>query len=267
VSAPTGSATARTLADSAWQDAERAAYAAGVVVHAAGPDDFAGVQEVISSVWGPAQRPQANLLMAMVHAGATVATAVRDGEAVGACIGFLGWTGGLHLHSHMAAVRDGARTAGAGYALKLWQRAACLEQGVVEMRWTYDPLVRRNAYFNLAKLGARVVNFLPAFYGDMDDIVNAGDRSDRFEVSWALDADPGAGMPAGLPAPVAARWFVALPDDYVALRRDDPAAAQAERERVHTATAEHWSAGLRPVWDDRGGYAFRPPGAGRDDRG
>ena len=267
MSTRTGSATARTLADRAWQDAERAASAAGVVVHAAGPDDFSGVQEVISSVWGPAQQPQANLLMAMVHAGGTVAIAVRDGEAVGACIGFLGWTGGLHLHSHMAAVRAGDRTAGVGYALKVWQRAVCLEQGVAEMRWTYDPLVRRNAYFNLAKLGARVVNFLPAFYGDMDDIVNAGDRSDRFEVSWALDSDPVADPPAGVPAPVAARAFVALPDDYVALRRDDPAAAQSERERVHTAITEHWSAGLRPAWDDRGGYAFRPVDAGRNGHG
>jgi len=31
--------------------------------------------------------------------------------------------------------------------------------------WTYDPLIRRNAYFNLVKLGARPVEYLRNFYG------------------------------------------------------------------------------------------------------
>ncbi|WP_448626395.1 hypothetical protein [Geodermatophilus sp. URMC 64] len=252
-----GVGTARTLLDGAWQDADQAARAAGVEIRAGG--DVRGVQEVVSSVWGPAQRPQANLLTAMEHAGATVASAVRGGEAVGACVGFLGWAGGLHLHSHMAAVRAGARTSGVGYALKLWQRAVCLEHGVTEMRWTYDPVVRRNAYFNLAKLGARVVDFRPDFYGEMDDIVNAGDRSDRFEVSWVLDSPEVADAMAGLPAaPHSDARFVALPEDYVSLRQEDPATARAERDRVHAAVAEHWGNGLRPVWDSRGGYAFQP---------
>lgn len=31
--------------------------------------------------------------------------------------------------------------------------------------------------------------FFPDFYGAMDDAVNAGDHSDRFEVSWRLDSE------------------------------------------------------------------------------
>ena len=35
------------------------------------------------------------------------------------------------------------------------------------MRWTYDPLIRRNARLNLVRLGAEVVAFLPDFYGEL----------------------------------------------------------------------------------------------------
>lgn len=243
---------ARTLVETAGQEAERAARAADVEIRAVG--DLRAVQDVIASVWGHAQRPQDNLLTALRHAGATVAAAVRGGEAVGACFGFLGWSGGLHLHSHMTAVRPVARTAGVGYALKLWQRSECLDHGITEMRWTFDPLIRRNAYFNLAKLGVRVVDFQPDFYGEMDDIVNAGDRSDRFEVSWALTGEPTASVTVADPAAP----FVALPEDFDRVRREDAAVALRWRERVHEAIAEQWRAGMRPEWDPRGGYVFHP---------
>jgi predicted GNAT superfamily acetyltransferase len=185
---------------------------------------------------------------------------VRDGVAVGACVGFLGWTDGIHLHSHMAAVLPGIQAGGVGYALKLWQRATCLEHGVEEIRWTYDPLVRRNAYFNLAKLGARVIDYRPDFYGEMDDIINAGDHSDRFEVSWRLTS-PGvlhalAGRP---PAPRPDARFVAVPEDFEGLRRTDPGAARLLREQVRDTIASHWDEGLRPMWSAEGGYAFQPP--------
>jgi len=263
--------TTGSLLDTARQDAEAAARAAQVEIRPATEYGVEAVQEIVSTVWGPAQRLQANLLLAMAHAGGTVAAAVRGNEPVGACVGFLGWNGGLHLHSHMAAVRAGARTAGVGYALKLWQRAVCLEHGIAEIRWTYDPLVRRNAYFNLVKLGARVVDYRPDFYGEMDDIVNAGDHSDRFEVSWLLGSEDVTAALLGTPDVAAGpEGFVALPQDYDALRREDPAAARRWREQVRDALAEHWSAGLRPVWaSSGGGYVFRPagPSGARDARG
>jgi predicted GNAT superfamily acetyltransferase len=259
-----GSATgvAKSRVDAARRDAEAAARAAGVEIRSATRGGVQAVQEIVATVWGPGQRLQANLLMAMAHAGGTVAAALRGDEPVGACVGFLGWNGGVHLHSHMAAVRAGARTTGVGYALKLWQRAVCLEHGIAEIRWTYDPLVRRNAYFNLVKLGARVVDYHPDFYGEMDDIVNAGDRSDRFEVSWLLDSDDVAAALLGTPALAAGpTGLVTLPEDYDSLRRENPATAQRWRERVRAQLANHWDAGLRPVWAASGeGYVFRPAG-------
>lgn len=251
-----------SLVEVAQKDAEAAARAANVAIRPATLGDVQSVQEILATVWGPGQRLQANLLMAMAHAGGTVAAAVRGDEPVGACVGFLGWNGGVHLHSHMAAVRPGARTTGVGYALKLWQRAVCLEYGIAEIRWTYDPLVRRNAYFNMVKLGARVVDYRPDFYGEMDDIVNAGDRSDRFEVSWLLGSDDVAAALLGTPALAAGPdGLVTLPEDYDTLRREDPAAARRWRERVRAQLADHWDAGLRPVWATSGqGYVFRPAG-------
>ena len=64
-----------------------------------------------------------------------------------------------------------------------------LARGLAQVSWTFDPLVRRNAYFNLAKLGARPRAYLVNFYGPMSDGINAGDDTDRLEAQWRLD-DP-----------------------------------------------------------------------------
>ena len=46
------------------------------------------------------------------------------------------------------------------FALKQHQRAWALSQGIREVTWTFDPLVRGNARFNLVKLGAVAVSYL-----------------------------------------------------------------------------------------------------------
>ena len=56
------------------------------------------------------------------------------------------------------------------------------------MRWTFDPMVARNAWFNLGKLGAVADRFYPDFYGPMTDAINAGERSDRLVIRWDLAA-------------------------------------------------------------------------------
>ena len=91
-----------------------------------------------------------------------------------------------YLHSHMAAVLPGRPRPGIGTALKLHQRAWALANDLDEIRWTFDPLVRRNAHLNVVRLGVDVAAYLPDFYGEMDDEVNAGDRSDRMIAAWRL---------------------------------------------------------------------------------
>jgi predicted GNAT superfamily acetyltransferase len=133
-----------------------------------------------------------------------------------------------------------------------------IERGMTTITWTCDPLVRRNVAFNLHALGATVTAYLPDHYGLMDDGVNKGDESDRFELHWdllgpsALEAGDGripflgaagspvavAAGPTGFPVvtPVSApRWLVQLPADIEALRRGDPAAGVAWRRAVRAA--------------------------------
>jgi predicted GNAT superfamily acetyltransferase len=130
------------------------------------------------------------LMRAMSHAGNYVAGAVeldpQGGRAgsglVGASVGFFAAPPGEVLHSHVT----GAVRRGAGFALKLHQRAWALRGGMDRITWTYDPLVRRNAHFNLAKLGARPEAYLRDFYGVMGDAINADDESDRVLAVWHL---------------------------------------------------------------------------------
>ncbi|MDQ1617987.1 MAG: hypothetical protein QOE19_556 [Actinomycetota bacterium] len=252
----TDSPVDQNIVAAAWEHARRAAADCGIEVREITGTDVEVAQEVVREAWGAQQVPQSNLLQALSHAGNAVLAAVQGSRPAGASFGFLGWSGGLHLHSHMTAVARGQQSRGVGYALKSWQRALCLEHGIREMRWTYDPLIARNAHFNLVKLGARVQAFFPDFYGAMDDTVNSGDHSDRFEVSWQLDSD---GTMAALqrrdPRAVPAGPSVAIPSDFDALRRESPAAARALRLATRQEFTRHFSAGLRPEWGGDG-YVF-----------
>jgi predicted GNAT superfamily acetyltransferase len=67
--------------------------------------------------------------------------------------------------------------------------------------WTYDPLIRRNAYFNLVKLGARPVEYLRNFYGVMTDAINNGTETDRMLAHWDLRSDLVADACAGRTRP------------------------------------------------------------------
>ena len=78
--------------------------------------------------------------------------------------------------------------------MKLHQRSWAAERDLAWITWTFDPLVRRNAWFNLGVLGAEVHEYLVDFYGPIDDSINAGDESDRLLVAWAV-TDSAAGSP------------------------------------------------------------------------
>ncbi|MGO3796191.1 MAG: hypothetical protein ACTJGR_03600 [Pauljensenia sp.] len=110
-----------------------------------------------------------------------------SGPLVGVCIGFCAAPGDLSLHSHVAGLLAGSVGRGAGRALKLHQRAWALEHGLTSITWTYDPLVSRNAHFNLQRLGARLEEYLVDFYGPLADGVNIAEPSDRALVRWVLE--------------------------------------------------------------------------------
>lgn len=96
----------------------------------------------------------------------------------------------LKLCSHMAGVLPHWQGKRVGLQLKLAQREAVLAQGITDwITWTYDPLYRANAVFNIHRLGATCHTYFPNHYGEMNDGLNAGAPSDRCQVDWHLTSE------------------------------------------------------------------------------
>ena len=248
--------------------AEAAAALAGLRVVQL--DDVRRIQEgadLFNAVWSATKEEPlipANTLRALEHSGNYVFGAYDGDRIVGAIVGFLGLLdGAAQLHSHILGVAPMSQGRNVGFALKQHQRAWALAHGIDVVTWTFDPLVRRNAYFNISKLGADVRAYYPDFYGTMSDGINDGDESDRVLVAWPLlsphvvaaseghsreldvdeleskgavvalkengDGDPVASEDRG---PV---LVVSVPEDIVAIRRN------------HKERADRWRRALRDV--------------------
>jgi predicted GNAT superfamily acetyltransferase len=164
-------------------------------------DDLRDLAELFAIVWGRQGEPpiSSDMLKALAHSGGYVSGAYEGGRLIG---GLVGWLGGhpphdLHMHSHILGVLPGSEARGLGFDMKQHQRRWCLARDVKAMEWTTDPLVRRNIYFNLTKLGAQAPQYLVDFYGEMKDGLNAGDQSDRLLIRWQLDSERAESATAG----------------------------------------------------------------------
>lgn len=198
-------------------------------------DDLRGIDELFVSVWGPGIPTfGVELLRALSHEGGYVAGAFREGTLVGASVGFLGQHHGrLSLHSHATGVSPRARGLNVGRALKLHQRAWAAERGVELITWTFDPLVRRNAWFNIGRLGALPVDYLVDFYGPMSDAINAGDASDRLLMAWEVSPPTLVSL-----AVDDDHRLIPTPEDIEVLRVSDPIAARTWRLRLREELCE-----------------------------
>ncbi len=196
--------------------------------------DLAGTLDAISvfrAAWGESDVQDVDTYFAAASHGSYLGVGRIDGRPVAAAFGLLSRdyeTGGMALHSHMAAVVPDLADNGIGRLMKMHQRQWALERGIEAMTWTFDPLQRRNAWFNLVRLGAVVCSFHRNMYGALDDQINGTDETDRLEVRWFLNVPVGASPVVAMPGD----RVVAVPSDIGALRRSDPAAADAERNRM-----------------------------------
>lgn len=222
-----GAAAARTQARAAAEEL-------GLRMSLAG--DYADAHlllDTFTRIWGARHESEVmdlGTLVALVHSSNYVGLAHLDGRLIGGGVGFCG-PPGEPFHSHVVGVLPMVVAKGVGRAIKLDQRAWCLEQGVTSMHWTYDPLVSRNAYFNIRKLGALPVAYYEDFYGEMNDGINSGQPSDRMMMRWDLTREiPAAPSAEAGPAdagPVDAGPVDAGPaddiPDVVSLTADDDA--------------------------------------------
>ncbi len=225
-------------------------------------DDMVVVGELFRQVWGSlTELIRLEMLIAISHAGGYVVGAYDtsrrndqhpDGQIVGASVALLAVHAGRPaLHSHVTGILPGARSSGLGREMKLHQRAWALEREIEWIVWTFDPLVRRNAWFNIAILGADVHEYLPDFYGTMTDAINAGDVSDRLLMAWSTALPLPARIRDGTNVAVAA--LIPTPADIVSLRRTDPAAVARWRAENREALMSVLADGHRIVGFTRDG--------------
>jgi predicted GNAT superfamily acetyltransferase len=155
------------------------------------------VEELQRDVWGNNETDVVplHMLTTVAHNGGVLLGA-WDAEAerlVGFVFGFLGTdeddprriaAANLKHCSHMMGVLPEYRDQQVGLKLKLAQRERVMQQGVRLITWTYDPLESRNAHLNIARLGCICKTYFREVYGEMQDALNKGLPSDRFQVEW-----------------------------------------------------------------------------------
>ncbi len=157
-------------------------------------EEMSAVESLQSLVWSAADLDVVpkDLLLAVVHNGGLAIGAFAEERLVGVVFGFPGFyttPDGPRLkhHSHLLAVHPDWRSKGIGFALKRAQWQMVRKQGIDRITWTFDPLQSRNAHLNISRLGAVCNTYLRAAYGEMQDGLNAGLVSDRFQVDWWLN--------------------------------------------------------------------------------
>lgn len=157
-------------------------------------EEMHDIENLILEIWQCGERDvvSSHILITIVHNGG-IALGAYDGEKmIGFAYGFPGFLetpqGLVAKHaSHQMGVLPEYRGKKVGYALKRAQWQMARQQGLGLMTWTYDPLLSKNAYLNIALLGAVCKTYRRNEYGNMIDELNAGIVSDRFQVDWWLN--------------------------------------------------------------------------------
>jgi predicted GNAT superfamily acetyltransferase len=252
--------------DDAEQDAAAAAARASVVIEELDTvEGLRGAADLFARIWETPSVPPMphDVLRSLVHAGGRVHAAFRDGRLVGAAVAVFSAPADAACYSLIAGVSPETESRGIGLALKLAQRAWALRAGATRMVWTFDPLLRRNARFNMARLGAVGTEYLVDFYGEVTDGVN-DPETDRLAVTWNLLAPlpastarrglagspgpgaegetpailasgPGGEPAAGTPPGTSTRLRCWIPADILTIRRTDPGLARRWRVAVRAA--------------------------------
>lgn len=228
-------------------------------------EEFAACEAMSRDIWGAAERnvvPRELLLTIQRNGGLVHGAFLSDGQLVGFCFAFVGSRDRqLRLCSHQLGVRSDYRGAGIGRALKDAQGRDAMAHGYELITWTFDPLEARNAYINLHRLGCVARQYDRDHYGPMEDELNRGLPSDRFEAEWWLGrkrpariatepilmlslADDGSPVRGHQDVGQAELALIQVPSDFQALKRRDLELARRWRTESRDAFERALAAGL-----------------------
>jgi predicted GNAT superfamily acetyltransferase len=223
--------------------------------------------------------PRRHLIVSREAGGWTLGAFVGQGDER-RLVGFVHTLAGVRAgaeafaYSHMMAVAAEYQNKGVGARLKWSQRERALQEGKRFIKWTWDPMQARNAYFNLNRLGVVVTSYAENFYGT--DYVTSptlqtaemaatapGIDSDRLFADWYLDsrrvmqlaktfsvASAAAAGAAGSQRDDQAEpelppnATIDIPTDWTKLCKVNPVQAKLEQLRVRREFQDAFAAGL-----------------------
>ncbi len=134
-----------------------------------------------------------HMLMSLASHGGHIPGAFDGDRMVGLLIGFVGAdlsdpqdtrpiAKRLLVMSKRMVVLPEYRSHNIGTLLKLAQRDFAIRYGIELVTWTFDPVLARNAYLNLFKLGAIGQSYAVNYFGDDTEYQMLSD--DRLVVNW-----------------------------------------------------------------------------------
>jgi predicted GNAT superfamily acetyltransferase len=150
-------------------------------------------------------------------------------------------------YSHVMAVAKDYQNKGVGARLKWAQRERALGEGRKLIKWTWDPMMSRNAHFNLNRLGAIVETYSDNYYGmdyNLDQAI--GLPSDRLSATWQIDSTRVRALASGSPVTIDGEpaATVSIPSEWTTLVKQDPQRARDEQARVGAALKRAFEQGL-----------------------
>jgi predicted GNAT superfamily acetyltransferase len=219
-------------------------------------EQFARCVELQDAVWGydvPNMVTQKVFLLA-AQIGGQVLGAFDGDVMAGYAMSLPGVRNGhTYLHSHHLAVLPQWRNRGVGRRLKLAQRDDALARGFDLMEWTFDPLETRNAYLNIAKLGAIVRRYRRNFYGTSTSPLHGGQPTDRIFAEWWLRSDRVQCVLAGEAQVVRATEVVDVPGAIGEWKMEDATRgkALAAQAAIAAALEDGFARGLAVIGYER----------------
>lgn len=185
-------------------------------------------------------------------AGGFILGAFAGEKLVGFVLSVPGFEGEKRFfYSHMTAVDKDFQNYGIGAKLKWAQRSAALAQNIDLIKWTFQPVLSRNAYFNLNRLGATIGKYVPNFYGT--DYFTAhlengklGLDSDRLYADWSLNSEKVTALSKGESFKESGDIVrkVEIPADWSELKKQDLPKAIAEQKRIKQELSEAFAENL-----------------------